>query len=358
VSYTVTMTRTTDVFVSLSRRSEIARNANGDIFISIHLNAFNGVASGIETYRHSNSSASASLSRNVNSQMVRQISAMRSGTVLDRGNKSANFSVLRGTYRSMLSILAEICFIDSQRDRPFIRHSQYVRTAAKAIYDGIRATRSSGRIIIDPGHGGRDPGAVGNGHREKDLALAIGLELRRLLRGQSSSGGSGGSSSPTYGPNNESFASYHSDWWDTVNERNKAIQRMLQLVNELPSGSADSRFGQQTLNAVRSFQDKHNLSSSGQTFYGVPGNQTTAKMAEVGNTTDGLPGDLVKVKADSINYRSRASWDSSAVAGKVSKGEAFTIVRRVIMSNGSDLYEIASGNYITAHPNFVEIVKK
>lgn len=39
------------------------------------------------------------------------------------------------------------------------------------------------RIVVDPGHGGHDSGAVGpNGVREKDVVLAIGLKLRELLR--------------------------------------------------------------------------------------------------------------------------------------------------------------------------------
>ncbi len=38
-------------------------------------------------------------------------------------------------------------------------------------------------IAIDPGHGGRDTGAVGpNGLREKDVVLDIGLKLRRLIQ--------------------------------------------------------------------------------------------------------------------------------------------------------------------------------
>lgn len=37
------------------------------------------------------------------------------------------------------------------------------------------------KIYIDPGHGGNDPGAVGNGLREKDLTLAIALRLRNIL---------------------------------------------------------------------------------------------------------------------------------------------------------------------------------
>ena len=39
-------------------------------------------------------------------------------------------------------------------------------------------------IVIDPGHGGRDPGTTGSGgRREKDIALAIGRYLERELRG-------------------------------------------------------------------------------------------------------------------------------------------------------------------------------
>lgn len=38
------------------------------------------------------------------------------------------------------------------------------------------------RIAIDAGHGGKDPGAVGNGLKEKDITLAISLEVAKLLR--------------------------------------------------------------------------------------------------------------------------------------------------------------------------------
>ena len=36
-------------------------------------------------------------------------------------------------------------------------------------------------IVIDAGHGGREPGAVGGGVREKDVVLAIALRLRDIL---------------------------------------------------------------------------------------------------------------------------------------------------------------------------------
>lgn len=51
------------------------------------------------------------------------------------------------------------------------------RSARKQTISKIR------RIVVDPGHGGHDPGAVGpSGVQEKDVVLAIGLKLRELLK--------------------------------------------------------------------------------------------------------------------------------------------------------------------------------
>jgi N-acetylmuramoyl-L-alanine amidase len=42
--------------------------------------------------------------------------------------------------------------------------------------------RRRGVILIDPGHGGRDPGAIGNGIREKDVILPISLHIGQTLQ--------------------------------------------------------------------------------------------------------------------------------------------------------------------------------
>ena len=53
--------------------------------------------------------------------------------------------------------------------------------AAPATFD-LRPVR---RVVIDPGHGGKDPGALGRGRlREKDVVLRIAKRVRERLRGQ------------------------------------------------------------------------------------------------------------------------------------------------------------------------------
>lgn len=37
-------------------------------------------------------------------------------------------------------------------------------------------------VVIDPGHGGKDPGNMGNGFKEKDIALKVGLKVGEILK--------------------------------------------------------------------------------------------------------------------------------------------------------------------------------
>jgi N-acetylmuramoyl-L-alanine amidase len=47
------------------------------------------------------------------------------------------------------------------------------------LYGHSRAVRT---VVIDPGHGGRAPGAIGRNNMEKDIALAISLKLGELIK--------------------------------------------------------------------------------------------------------------------------------------------------------------------------------
>lgn len=49
---------------------------------------------------------------------------------------------------------------------------------------GGETPKKSGKllVVVDPGHGGKDPGAMGNGLKEKDINLAIGLKMEKSLK--------------------------------------------------------------------------------------------------------------------------------------------------------------------------------
>ncbi|GAB4397927.1 MAG: hypothetical protein OHK0053_15430 [Microscillaceae bacterium] len=46
----------------------------------------------------------------------------------------------------------------------------------------MRAQADEFVVVIDPGHGGKDPGTLGSASHEKDITLAVSLELGRILK--------------------------------------------------------------------------------------------------------------------------------------------------------------------------------
>ena len=53
-----------------------------------------------------------------------------------------------------------------------------------SIQNPKEAPRKNGKllVVLDPGHGGKDPGAVANGVKEKEINLAIGLMMEKALK--------------------------------------------------------------------------------------------------------------------------------------------------------------------------------
>lgn len=110
-SWVVIMTRSSDVYVGLSTRASFANNNGADRFMSIHNNACCG-ASGTETFSYTDNGALSNDLRN----KVQQRSIEAWG-LTNRGNKTANFAVLRET--AMPAELAELGFIDNSYDSQF-----------------------------------------------------------------------------------------------------------------------------------------------------------------------------------------------------------------------------------------------
>ncbi|NLX24200.1 MAG: hypothetical protein GXY55_21335 [Phycisphaerae bacterium] len=69
---------------------------------------------------------------------------------------------------------------------PRRRASRLLGTLAVVVC--LASSAQGAKLCIDPGHGGSDPGAVGNGLQEKDVNLSISLKARDLFNADSSSG--------------------------------------------------------------------------------------------------------------------------------------------------------------------------
>jgi N-acetylmuramoyl-L-alanine amidase len=94
----VIFTRTGDVNLSLADRAHVARTNRADRFLSIHLNAFNGVTRGVETYvrraqDNVNLEEDRRFARRIQNEVFDVIEGFDSGSK-DRGVKEEKFGVL------------------------------------------------------------------------------------------------------------------------------------------------------------------------------------------------------------------------------------------------------------------------
>lgn len=130
MGYKVIMSRTTDVYPSLSSRYQLANNNNADAFLSIHFNAATAAATGIETLYSSKNSQNRAFAQSLQTELVNDLKPV------DRGLKLRNdLAVLNGT--KGISALAELGFISNPRDLKEINTDSYLTKCAKALADGI-----------------------------------------------------------------------------------------------------------------------------------------------------------------------------------------------------------------------------
>jgi len=136
LGYRVVMTRNTDDFISLSKRVEIAAQARGNIFVSVHFNSSRSPeAEGIEIFfsdskaDRTRTAASRKLANAILSRVIRRTSAS------SRGVKKGNFYVIRET--SMPAVLVEGGFISNPAERVLLKSRTYQEKIARGIADGI-----------------------------------------------------------------------------------------------------------------------------------------------------------------------------------------------------------------------------
>ena len=185
---TVVMTRTTDVYIPLARRYQIANEAHGDLFVSIHANAV--------TDRSANGFMTFFLAEAKNDES-RQIAALENSVVeLDQNNAAlqiaggdilkgilgelistkyleesqqlagiiqdemtnrirtqvrprrvdqAGFLVLNGAY--MPSVLVEVAFISNRAEESYLRQNSFKNNVAEALHAAVKTYRERVEIV-------------------------------------------------------------------------------------------------------------------------------------------------------------------------------------------------------------------
>jgi N-acetylmuramoyl-L-alanine amidase len=125
----VILTRRGDYFIDLQPRVDIAKQANADLFVSIHANAINmrrPDVNGIETYYFGSGEE---LARAIHSSILGSVNTA------DRRVRRARFYVLRNN--PMPAVLVEVGFVTGAEDAPKRADPRYQSQMADAIARGI-----------------------------------------------------------------------------------------------------------------------------------------------------------------------------------------------------------------------------
>lgn len=128
----VIMTRDSDNSLSLEERASIANKSNGNYFISIHCNFYEGDSSicGIEFYYHPH--AVGGKSENLATSMS---SAADEAKLFNRGLKTEDFHVLRET--TLPAVLIETGYLSNKQDCKNLLNKKYQKKIAECIVEGI-----------------------------------------------------------------------------------------------------------------------------------------------------------------------------------------------------------------------------
>lgn len=136
----VKMSRSSDIFYSLSERAEMANDYGADAFVPIHQNSAEAKsANGIETYYNRNKEEDKPLSNDIQTQVISQTGAN------NRGVKNAEFTVL--VKSKMISALVECGFITNELEVKKLSDSSYQDKLATGIANGIEEYLKSNVII-------------------------------------------------------------------------------------------------------------------------------------------------------------------------------------------------------------------
>lgn len=130
-------TRYMDTLISLSDRSRLAESLKADVFVSLHCNASNTSAKGMDIYVHNTNDEEVLIKKSIGMGL----SILEESTLkLDfkkRAVRFANFQVLRENIEIRPALLIEMGFISSTDEADYFLKPKNIRAMALAILIGL-----------------------------------------------------------------------------------------------------------------------------------------------------------------------------------------------------------------------------
>lgn len=115
----------------LQARVDIANNAGADIFISVHLDAFDDKSvGGTTTYYFDKTEEDNLLARSIENSLNYQLH------LNDRGDQSNELYVLKNT--NMPAVLTEVAYISNPLEEKLVQTGSFRKKAAVGIYNGVK----------------------------------------------------------------------------------------------------------------------------------------------------------------------------------------------------------------------------
>jgi N-acetylmuramoyl-L-alanine amidase len=129
----VTLTRSTDIFLELSQRTDIANMSDADAFISIHSDSFSTTSTGTTTYYNTSVNFNGPRSRLLGQSIQEKLYASLS--TYDRGVKEQDFYVNR--MNELPSVLVELAYISNPKEEALLRSNDFRQKAAIGVRQGL-----------------------------------------------------------------------------------------------------------------------------------------------------------------------------------------------------------------------------
>lgn len=134
------LTRTTDAFVPLERRTAIAMQAKANLFFSIHINAGSTAAEGLEAFIAVGDTRSQKVAKKVleATNVFEELHHVKDrGVKPDNASQHSSLYVLQHTKKLMPAVLMEVLFITSVQDSKLLSQPKELEELSTAIAKGI-----------------------------------------------------------------------------------------------------------------------------------------------------------------------------------------------------------------------------